>query len=81
MPTGKITHEVMREKLGSLFNWIQKPFPEVRAGVSPIRLLCWNVSGCKAGIGFVGKNTLLIIPGKGSYVFLGETDHKPGAGL
>lgn len=70
---GRDYHEVMREKLGSLFNWIKDRFPEVSgryfSDSAPVLERFW---AAQAGIGFVGKNTLLIIPGKGSYFFLGE---------
>ena len=70
---GKDYHEVMREKLGSLFDWIKTRFPEAMgrcfSDSAPVLERFW---AAQAGIGFVGKNTLLIIPGKGSYFFLGE---------
>ena len=70
---GKDYHEVMREKLCALFDWIKERFPEVSgrcfSDSAPVLERFW---AAQAGIGFVGKNTLLIIPGKGSYFFLGE---------
>lgn len=70
---GKDYHEVMREKLHTLFEWIKGRFPEVTgrcfSDSAPVLERFW---AAQAGIGFVGKNTLLIIPGKGSYFFLGE---------
>ncbi len=70
---GEDYHEVVREKLNQLFDFIKLRYPEVsgRAFVdsAPVLERFW---AARAGVGFVGKNTLLIIPGKGSYFFLGE---------
>jgi len=70
---GKDYHEVMRDKLLSLFEWIRGRSPDVAgrffSDSAPVLERFW---AAQAGIGFVGKNTLLIIPGKGSYFFLGE---------
>lgn len=70
---GKDYHEVMREKLKTLFEWIRTRFPDASgryfSDSAPVLERFW---AAQAGVGFVGKNTLLIIPGKGSYFFLGE---------
>ncbi|NLY25876.1 MAG: tRNA epoxyqueuosine(34) reductase QueG [Bacteroidales bacterium] len=70
---GKDYHDVMREKLHGLLEWIRGRSPEVAgrffSDSAPVLERFW---AAQAGIGFVGKNTLLIIPGKGSYFFLGE---------
>lgn len=56
-----------------LSGWIQKAFPGSRTKVcvdsAPIleKSFAWQ-----AGMGFMGKNTLMIIPGHGSYFFLVE---------
>jgi len=62
------------KKLGEdLSGLIQKVYPGSRARVcvdsSPIleKSLAWQ-----SGLGFIGKNTLLVIPGYGSYFFLVE---------
>jgi len=62
------------KKLGEdLSQWIQKDYPGSRARVcvdsSPIleKGFAWQ-----CGLGFIGKNTLLVIPGYGSYFFLVE---------
>jgi len=62
------------KKLGDdLFEWIQKDYPGSRARVcvdsSPI---LEKSIACQSGLGFIGKNTLLVIPGYGSYLFLVE---------
>jgi epoxyqueuosine reductase len=61
-------------KLGEdLSGLIQKAYPGSRARVcvdsSPIleKSIAWQ-----SGLGFIGKNTLLVIPGYGSYLFLVE---------
>ncbi len=62
------------KKLGEdLSGLIQKVYPESRARVcvdsSPMleKSIAWH-----CGLGFIGKNTLLVIPGYGSYFFLVE---------
>ena len=62
------------KKLGEdLFGSIQKDYPGSKAMVcvdsSPIleKSIAWQ-----SGLGFIGKNTLLVIPGYGSYLFLVE---------
>ena len=70
---GKDYHEVVREKLRYLFEWIRERDPDVTgryfSDSAPVLERFW---AARAGLGFIGKNTLLIIPGKGSYFFLGE---------
>jgi|AGTN01.1.fsa_nt_gi Uncharacterized Fe-S protein len=70
---GKDYHDIVRRKLGQLFDRIKARFPEVSgryfSDSAPVLERFW---AAKAGLGFIGKNTLLIIPGKGSYFFLGE---------
>ena len=70
---GKDYHEVMWNKLNRLFSFIKDRCPETTgrcfSDSAPVLERFW---AAQAGIGFVGKNTLLIIPGKGSYFFLGE---------
>ena len=62
------------KKVGEdLCGWIQKGYPQSRAKVcvdsSAIleKSIAWQ-----GGLGFIGKNTLLVIPGHGSYFFLVE---------
>lgn len=66
-------HDVMRDKLDKLFEFIKGERPETTgrrfSDSAPVLERFW---AARAGLGFVGKNTLLIIPGKGSYFFLGE---------
>lgn len=70
---GKDYHFVVKDKLKQLFEYIQTIFPDTKGryfcDTAPVLESYW---AAKAGLGFVGKNTLLIIPGKGSFFFLGE---------
>ncbi len=65
-------HYVMREKLELLLHFLQKEIPDVqgRAFVdsAPIMERAWAV---RAGLGFIGKNNMLIHPKLGSYTFIG----------
>ncbi len=65
-------HEVVRARLGEVADWItQQTGAECRVCVdtAPLRERYWAV---QAGVGFIGLNDQLIIPGAGSYFFLGE---------
>ena len=69
---GRDYHEVMREKLSRLAHFIEEitrctTRPCVDS--APIRERYWAQ---QAGLGFVGRNNCLILPGKGSFFFLGE---------
>ena len=75
---GKDYHIVLKDKLRQLWQYITEELlpsielaPEARAFTDSAPLLerywAW-----KAGLGWIGKNTNLIIPGKGSFFFLGE---------
>lgn len=70
---GKDYHDVMKAKLQQVFDHIQTLLPSVNGRVfcdtAPVLERYW---AAKAGLGFIGKNTLLIIPKRGSYFFLGE---------
>ena len=69
---GRDYHEVLREKLTELAHFIEEiTHCATRPCVdsAPIRERYWAQ---QAGLGFVGLNNCLIIPGKGSFFFLGE---------
>ncbi|NDW09981.1 tRNA epoxyqueuosine(34) reductase QueG [Dysgonomonas sp. 520] len=69
---GKDYHDVMKTRLSVLFENIKQIMPTISGrafcDTAPILERYW---AAKSGIGFVGKNTLLIIPRKGSFFFLG----------
>ena len=65
-------HRVVKDKLHQLLAYIKTLMPEVQGrafcDTAPLLERYWAV---KAGLGFIGLNRTLIIPGKGSYCFLG----------
>lgn len=79
--TGKISryawgddyHDVLRDKLKALLQWIRDQAPEVEGKVcvdsSPMMDKVW---ASRAGLGWIGKHTNLITKEFGSWVFLGE---------
>lgn len=71
---GKDYHDVMREKLTTLFQYIQENLAPTLNGrifcdTAPVLERYW---AWRAGLGWIGKNTQLIIPHAGSTFFLGE---------
>ena len=69
---GRDYHEVLREKLTELSHFIEEiTHCATRPCVdsAPIRERYWAQ---RAGLGFIGRNNCLIVPGKGSFFFLGE---------
>jgi len=69
---GRDYHEVLRERMSLLAQYISDRWQakcRVCVDTAPIREKYWAQ---RAGIGFVGRNNLLIIPQRGSYFFLGE---------
>ncbi|MFH0895538.1 MAG: tRNA epoxyqueuosine(34) reductase QueG [Bacteroidota bacterium] len=65
-------HKAIREKLTILKEHIHQSFPEAKThsfvDASPIFEKAWAV---RTGAGSIGKNTLLIHPKRGSFVFIG----------
>ena len=72
-PSREDYHFRLKELGYDLAGWIHEACPGSRTGVcvdsSPIleKSFAWQ-----SGLGFIGKNTLLVIPGYGSYFFLVE---------
>ncbi len=70
---GKDYHFVLKHKLKSLLNYIQEEIGEVNGRCfvdsAPVLERDWAK---RSGIGWVGKNTLMINPKAGSYFFLAE---------
>ena len=66
-------HDLMKERLIALQDWIH-------AELTPVRGRAYVDTGAvlerelaqRAGLGWFGRNTMLIQPGRGSYCFLGE---------
>ncbi len=69
---GKDYHKVMRKKLKRLFQYIHQTVPNVTGRIfvdsAPVLERVW---AAKAGLGWIGKNSLLISPKFGSFVFIG----------
>ena len=69
---GKDYHHVVKDKLLQLLSYIKTLIPDVKGrafcDTAPLLERYWAV---QAGLGFIGRNRQLIIPGKGSYFFLG----------
>jgi epoxyqueuosine reductase len=64
-------HDVMREKLSQLASFIQENWggtTRICVDTAPIFERYWAQ---QAGVGFIGKNSMLIVPEIGSYVFIG----------
>lgn len=70
---GKDYHEVVKAKLNELLSLITNVEPTVQGrafcDTAPILERYW---AWKSGLGWIGNNTLLIIPNAGSFFFLGE---------
>lgn len=74
---GRDYHDVMKSRLRALLSRIAENSAARGTPLSgrafcdtaPVAEKYW---AWKAGIGFIGRNSLLVIPGKGSYFFLGE---------
>lgn len=69
---GRDYHRVMRERLGRLAGWLLArgatiAHPWADDGPVPERELAR-----RAGLGWIGKNTMLIRPGSGSFFFIGS---------
>jgi epoxyqueuosine reductase len=66
-------HFVIKEKLGRLREFIQNQIAPHQCSVftdsAPVLERAWAV---KAGLGWIGKNSMLITPRNGSYFFIGE---------
>lgn len=68
---GRDYHSVLRMRLAELAARIGLAKREWRAFTDAVPLL-ERALGARAGLGFVGKNSMLIRPGMGSYFFLAE---------
>lgn len=70
---GKDYHKVVKKKLKQFFAWIQSEYGAVEGRYfvdsAPVLERDW---ARRSGVGWVGKNTLLIHPRKGSWFFLAE---------
>ncbi len=69
---GRDYHKVLKKKLVALARWLQERSPgvEARAYVDTGPILERELAR-RAGLGWFGKNTMLLNPGQGSYFFLG----------
>jgi len=65
-------HAVLKGRLGCLLDWIRREMPECRGrGVVDTAPLLERDFARRAGLGWFGKNTMLINKRLGSYFFLG----------
>ena len=65
---GRDYHEVVRERLAEYAESLPQGEVRICVDTAPLRERYW---AARAGLGFIGKNNQLIIPGLGSYFFLG----------
>ncbi len=70
---GQDYHNHLRKKVRALAKFVRTLGPDVKArplcDEEPILERAW---AARSGLGFVGKNGLVIVPGQGSFVLLGE---------
>lgn len=69
---GRDYHDVVKVRLKALAEYIRQNWDEesrVCVDTAPVMEKYW---AREAGVGMIGRNNLLIIPGKGSFFFLGE---------
>lgn len=71
---GEDYHRVLKQKLYRLFDWIQQQAGSPVQGrvfvdSAPVMDKVWAK---KAGLGWIGKHTNLIVPHRGSWFFIGE---------
>jgi len=70
---GKDYHFVMKDKMHLLFDFIKSMHPEAEGRVfvdsAPVLDRAWAL---RAGLGWIGKNSMLISRSAGSFVFIGE---------
>ena len=70
---GRDYHKVVRKKLLTLFDFIRSIAGDIQGRVfvdsAPVLEKSWAK---RSGLGWIGKNSLLISPKKGSHFFLGE---------
>ncbi|RMH77482.1 MAG: tRNA epoxyqueuosine(34) reductase QueG, partial [Calditrichaeota bacterium] len=70
---GRDYHKVLRKKLRRLLNFIQEKIPGTTGRICVDSFpIMEKALAVKAGLGWIGKHTNLILKGKGSYFFLGE---------
>ncbi len=66
-------HDVLKEKLRVLLDWIKTQYPEAEGKIcvdtAPIMDKAWAV---RAGIGWLGKHSNVITTDYGSWIFIGE---------
>lgn len=65
-------HELLESKLNQFADWINKQVPHQHKVYVDTGAILERSHAQQAGMGFVGKNTMLIHPRRGSYFFLGE---------
>ncbi len=70
---GRDYHDVLRTRLSNVAETLGAAYPDAQFRVcvdtAPVMERYWAV---KAGVGFIGRNAQLIVPGHGSACFLGE---------
>ena len=66
-------HDVLKEKLRELLDWIKSEVPEAEGKIcvdtAPVMDKAWAI---RAGLGWLGKHSNLITKDYGSWVFIGE---------
>lgn len=70
---GKDYHEVLKAKLQIVLDEMLVDFPELKARIfTDTAPVLERYFAMASGLGFIGKNTCLITPNSGSWVFIGE---------
>lgn len=65
-------HDVMQPRLEDFARWLAEQAPHIHKVYVDTGAVLERSHAQQAGMGFIGKNTMLIHPRRGSYFFLGE---------